>query len=219
MQGRIQNNKLIAAYMIAKGSVIRSGFGCEIEWQKTRSLSSLGESEFLQETAWVILCSGMREAVIRRLFSAVSSAFLKWSSAAVIARHRGTCEAMAVSVFHHPAKVAAIASMCERVAEAGFDAVRLAIQREGLGFLRTLDFIGPVTSFHLAKNIGLDVAKPDRHMTRIAKAAGLNSPHDLCRVISGVTGDRIGVVDLVLWRYATLNPRYLANFQALRRGM
>lgn len=205
---QIQDNALIAAYLTAKNHVIRRGFGPEIQWQNTRCLSLLEESEFLQEAAWVILCSGMREAVIRRLFDRMSSAFLNWKSAAVISRNRRVCESRAISIFNHPRKIAAIGSVCERVACGGYGTVHHAIQMEGVSYLRSFDFIGPVTSFHLAKNIGLDVAKPDRHLTRIAKAAGLESPNDLCRLISEATRDRVSVVDLVLWRYATMNPEY-----------
>ena len=204
---------IIRAYVEAKEMVIREGFGYEIEWQNARRLSLMSESEFLKEAAWVILSSGMRETIVRRVFGGISAAFLDWKSAASVAHNRKACEARAVRLFHHPAKIAAIASVCERVSKVGFATTLRAIQTGGLGFLRTFDFIGPVTGFHLAKNIGLDVAKPDRHLTRIARAVNLGNPQELCRIISVATGDRISVVDLVLWRYATLNPRYLLAFR------
>jgi DnaJ-domain-containing protein 1 len=80
--------------------------------------------------------------------------------------------------------------------------------------LRTLPFIGPVTQFHLAKNIGLDVAKPDRHLVRIAQLFQFASVQDLCETIANQAGTRVAVVDLVFWRFATLNRRYL---EALRQ--
>jgi hypothetical protein len=75
----------------------------------------------------------------------------------------------------------------------------------GIDYLQTFDFIGPVTAFHLAKNIGLDVVKPDRHLLRLAAAAGCNHPSELCGAIAEVTGDKVSVINLILWRYATLD--------------
>ena len=62
-----------------------------------------------------------------------------------------------------------------------------------------------VTCWHLAKNLGFQVAKPDRHLIRISKKAGFATPNDLCAAVAEVTGEPINVVDLVLWRYAALN--------------
>ena len=71
---------------------------------------------------------------------------------------------------------------------------------EKLEFLETLPWIGKITKYHLARNIGIDVAKPDRHLVRIAKHFGYSDVQKMCKDISEQTGDRIGVVDVVLWR-------------------
>ena len=41
------------------------------------------------------------------------------------------------------------------------------MRTEGVNYLTTFDQIGPVTAFHLAKNLGLDVVKPDRPLVRM----------------------------------------------------
>lgn len=86
------------------------------------------------------------------------------------------------------------------------------ITSNGVSFLETFPYIGPVTAYHLAKNIGLDVVKPDRHLVRLAASAGYPSPLALCEDIATVLGERLGVVDLVLWRFATQCERYLTLF-------
>ena len=73
-----------------------------------------------------------------------------------------------------------------------------------LEFLERLPWIGPITKFHLARNLGMDVCKPDRHLLRIAKAHHGTTPAALCGRLSRLSGDRIGVVDVVLWRAANL---------------
>jgi len=73
--------------------------------------------------------------------------------------------------------------------------------------LQIFPFIGPTTSWHLAKNLGFDVAKNDRHLARLASANGYDDAHSLCRVISKATGEQVGIIDIVLWRYAVLCSR------------
>ena len=62
--------------------------------------------------------------------------------------------------------------------------------------------LGPITSHHLAKNLGLQAAKSDRHLQRIADALGFGGVTETCQVLSEYSGDPISVVDIVLWRFA-----------------
>jgi hypothetical protein len=207
---------LADVYVTMKEATIEAGFAWEIDWQESRSLSRITESEFLAESAWVILSSGMRESIVRRLYPEISRAFMDWASACTIANNRSRCEESALRTFHHGPKIRAIGSLCEKVAESGFAWVLESIETEGVSFLRTFDFIGPVTGFHLAKNVGLDIVKPDRHLRRMAEAAGFSCPEALCATIAEVIGDRLSVIDLVLWRYATLDARYSEILRSCR---
>lgn len=205
---RIEVSKLVDAYLTARETVISKGYSSEIDWQDTRCLSHLSESEFLEEAAWVVLNTGMRESVIKKHFFEIAIAFYNWISAELIVKNRISCELSALKVFNCPSKISAISSICKTIADMGFLSFREQIQAEGVEFLQTLDFIGPVTKYHLAKNIGLDVVKPDRHLLRWAKAANIKYPKNLCQSIADITGDKISVIDLILWRYATLYPDY-----------
>jgi thermostable 8-oxoguanine DNA glycosylase len=49
----------------------------------------------------------------------------------------------------------------------------------------------------------MDFAKPDRHLVRIAKSYKLEV-EEMCLNLSKQTGERIGVVDVVIWRAANL---------------
>lgn len=80
-------------------------------------------------------------------------------------------------------------------------------------YLQTYDFIGPVTAYHLAKNLGLDVAKEDRHLARMAGALGFQCGTDLCEAIADHLHETVRVVDVVLWRFATLEPEYCSILQ------
>ncbi|MDP2860022.1 MAG: hypothetical protein Q8P50_18945 [Bacillota bacterium] len=208
---------LIAVYLQILQYLVDAGFAGEIDWQDSRSIKGLSESEFLGEFAWVVLCSGFRERVVRSLFSAFSKAFLDWSSAQAIVEDESRCVDRALRVFQNRGKVMAVAALARQVVADGFPEVRERLAREGLDYIRELPHMGPVTSRHLAKNIGLGTVKPDRHLVKIASTVGVQSPQELCEMISDATGDSPAVVDLVLWRYATINKNYLQVFlQATR---
>jgi hypothetical protein len=91
--------------------------------------------------------------------------------------------------------------------------VRAAIATDPIQKLMEFPFIGPITVWHLAKNLGLNVAKPDRHLVRISMALGFSNPMKFCNVIAQERGDPVRVVDLIIWRYMADHPM---EFRALR---
>src|SRR5205814_249669 len=169
--------------------------------------ASATESTFLREAAWVVLSSGFRESVVRRVFSGVSTAFLDWCDSASIALQIDDCRNAALKSFGNRRKIDAIADIVLRVAKEGIDRIKEKISKCGLSYLQEFPFIGPVTACHLAKNIGLPTAKPDRHLVRICRSAGYTCPNDLCRVVAEYIAEPIAVVDLVLWRFYTLTSK------------
>jgi hypothetical protein len=209
------NLALIDTYIMARKAVVAAGYAWEIDAQKNASLDQATEKDFLQEAAWVILSAGMKESVIRKKFTTLSHAFLHWESANAIAKCKRICRATALSCFAHEGKIDAILAVADHVAENGFHYVKQSIQERGTEYLQSFPFIGPVTCWHLAKNLGVDVVKPDRHLSRISAVAGFASPQSLCRAIADLSGERISVIDVVLWRFATLNRQYLMLFKLL----
>lgn len=199
---------LARVYLLAKEYVLRSGFHSEIDWQEERSIDKVCETDFLRETAWVVLSAGFRERVLRNRFGLVSEAFLDWRSAKEICDALPNCRTRALAAFNHTQKIDAILSTVRLCNEMGFPAIKQKIQAGGVDFLNQLAFIGPITSFHLAKNLGLPVVKPDRHLVRAASAAGYDCPISMCEAIASMVAEKLPVVDVVIWRYATLNPEY-----------
>ena len=199
--------QLASLYLTAKERVIEAGFADEIDWQDRVSLDNLDESTFLSESAWVVLSSGFREAILRCRFADISNAFLHWASADLIITHREACQSNALRIFRNGRKIGAILKIVERVANDGIEVIRRQILNRGTEFLRELPFIGPITSCHLAKNLGVPIVKPDRHLARMAAWTGYESADHMCRTISKYVGDSVGVIDVVMWRYATLSNR------------
>lgn len=206
----LDGRSLAAAYLHAKRVVLDAGYEAEIAWQEDACHAPLTEARFLSEAAWVVLSSGMRESIVRRIFPEVAAAFANFVSAraAVLSATDGGCE-RALRAFRHLGKIHAIIYIVRHVDEAGFDEVRRLLLLEGTTYLQTLPYIGPVTAFHLAKNLGQDVAKPDRHLVRIAHACGYDDPQVLCSELRNLLGEPVPVIDIVLWRYATLSADYI----------
>lgn len=201
--------KLAKAYYVAKGALLRNGFAEELDWQYGVTIEGLTEREFLRETAWVVLSSGMSENVIRSKFESISRAFYNWKSSEVIAQHPRVCKAEAFSYFGHGPKLDAVIKIATHVYETGFSAVIDNVKDRGVTYLMQFPFLGPATSYHLAKNIGLPVAKPDRHLVRIAESLGYYSVQQLCADIASATGEPIPIVDLVLWRFSRKHQKYV----------
>lgn len=202
----MDHGERIRFYETAKAVLIDGGFQSEIDWQASRTMDSVVPDEFLAEAAWVVINSGFREAVARRIFPALSLCFCDWK-ADEVASSADYCRASALTVFGHRQKIEAIIQIAETVAE-DWAGLRGELDQDPISALQRLPFIGPITSFHLAKNLGYPCAKADRHLVRTAEMLGQPCVQTLCLEIADATGDSMGVVDLILWRYAAdVRPR------------
>lgn len=208
---RASARRLADAYLDTREMVVQAGFAGELDWQDGVRWADLTETTFLREAAWVVLSAGLSELVVRRVFGPVSEAFFGWRSASAVTESASRCISRALPWFGHRRKLEGIAAIAREVHWLGFGQLRNEIEAFGVVRLQSLDFVGPVTCFHLAKNLGLDVVKPDRHLVRIAAAVGVVNAQDLCEQIAAVTGDRLATVDLVIWRSATLDPTYFVR--------
>src|ERR1700724_235649 len=175
-------------YARAANYVASAGLEREVDWQRRSDPTSISESMFLREAAWVVLCSGFRESVVRRVFDNISLCFCDWDSAAAIVASYPACVLAAQAAFGSPTKLAAIVQIARRIDAIGFGALKSAVLIDPIRTLRQFPYIGPITVWHLAKNLGFDASKPDRHLVRIAKRFGFHGPSQFCAAIADVSG-------------------------------
>ncbi len=194
----------ISFYRMAKERLLAGNFAAEMTWQLGQDFGAFSETDLLRETAWVILCSGFKESVVRQRFGFISLCFCDWESAAEICASAAQCRETALAAFGNQKKIDAILDTAELVNRLEFHRIKLSILRDPIRSVQMFPFIGPVTAYHLAKNLGYATAKPDRHLVRVATAFGYSNVQHLCSSISAATGDPVQVVDVVLWRYAVL---------------
>lgn len=193
----------------ARSYVQLAGLSSEVAWQRETNFAKFTESDLLREHAWVTLCSGFRESVVRRVFDHVSLCFCDWESAEAIVSAGDICYSTAASSFSNQIKLQGILSAAKHINDVGFREFKQSVLVDPINQLQALPFIGPVTSWHLAKNLGLDVAKPDRHLVRVSELLGFRSADHLCQELAATTGEQAKVVDLIVWRYLADNPEQL----------
>ncbi|WP_144223451.1 hypothetical protein [Mesorhizobium amorphae] len=138
--------------------------------------------EFALKAIWVISHAGMMFAVGQQTYDRVQRAVRSGASAS--------------SVFRNRKKSSAMDAHWVRRAEfyRGFQDAA-----EKVEYCSTLPYMGRITKFHLAKDCGVDVAKPDVHLQRLADRVGL-SVQEMCERFSLLSKYRVATVDVILWR-------------------
>ena len=161
------------------------GYGDELDWQ--RYLQPCEDANtFWLEACWVILNSGMKEQIARKIWDKIKDSWRNGGKAHDVFGHKGKSDAI------------------EYIRENRMELFKQYQQVEDkLTFLQTLPFIGSITKYHLAKNLGVDCVKPDRHLVRVAAAYDM-TPDELCEKLSKETGEKKCVIDIIIWRACNL---------------
>lgn len=154
----------------------------QIDWAEsvTRPVDA---NAMARELIFVIANSGMKNTIARTIYRRVMDAL-----------EAGRDPAMA---FGHAGKVAAMA-MIWRERERLFRELAALGDTEIPDWCGALPFIGTITKWHASKNLGADVAKPDRWLERVA-ALSNETVAQLCTRLARAAGDRVATVDLVIW--------------------
>ena len=153
----------------------------DIEWSENCGPPTSAEA-FARETIFVICNSGMKSTVARGIFERVCGAIARGESVR--------------TAFNHPGKAQAIDEIWARREEyfAGFLSAA-----DPLEYCASIPWIGAITKYHLAKNFGAQVAKPDVHLQRLS-ALEETTPQALCERLAQESGFKVATVDVLLWR-------------------
>jgi hypothetical protein len=138
---------------------------------------------FLCEYIWVVLNSGMKEQIALKIFKRFIDS---WNCSVI--RHSGKRQAVEQAISKHKEWFTQLQQTDDKI-----------------DYLETLPWIGPTTKYHLARNIGIDTVKPDRHMLRLAEKFGYSgNPLEMCKTIQKDCGAKLGTIDVIMWRYCNL---------------
>src|SRR5258708_28784551 len=105
----------------------------------------------------------------------------------------------AFEAFRHPGKSAAIDKIWAERETLYFVYMACETDEDRLGWLAALPWIGAITKYHLAKNFGVDCAKPDVHLQRLADHAG-ETVQGLCDRLAEASRYKARTVDVLLLR-------------------
>lgn len=192
-----KNQILVNIYLKIKEIVISEGYEQEI-----KSIESIpkdfDKEYFFGEYCWVVINSGMKNKVAEKIFERF------WND--------GDINFDEVKHTHKNKSIKQVYSRLDFIYN------HFITSKNKLEYLKALPHIGDITKYHLARNLGLDYAKPDRHLTRIANFLNYNDVQKLCSKISEYVDDKIGIVDLVLWRFATLYEDYLERIYKMLKS-
>ena len=159
----------------------QAGYGPIIEWSENITPPDNAD-QFAERAIYVICNSGMMNRIAEPIYERC-----------MVALHEGRS---AATEYGHPGKRAAIDTIWQNRHQL-FEQYQNA--PHDVAQLRELPWIGPVTVYHLAKNLGADVAKPDVHIERLARRDRTTS-QTLCRRLAKASGYRIATIDTLLWR-------------------
>lgn len=150
-------------------AVRRAGYSAAIRWSESIKPPDTAE-QFASEAIYVICNPGMSKRIAVPIFERCVFALRAGRSA--------------TTEFGHPGKSAAI----DQIWRDRSDLYREFLRTEDvISFCATLSWIGPITKYHLAKNLGADVAKPDVHLNRLAAPSSLTA-QELCERLARETG-------------------------------
>lgn len=154
----------------------------QINWARNIRFEDITPDRFFFEYVWTVLCSGFKVSIAEKTFHQIFS------------------NGFHPEIVKHQLKRRAIEKGFGEFQHWFAQLTELPDEKR-IEYLDSLPHIGSTTRYHLARNIGLDFAKPDIHLVRLAERFGFIDVETMCSSISQRTKERIGVVDLVLWRY------------------
>lgn len=197
------NEQIMPFYHKARDFIIKAGYLWEIEAVENRYFKGMDTINFLDAYIFCVFNVGMKNQIAQKMYDKF---------------YDSGCD---INTIGHPNKKKAIGEALDKSGRWFAGLLNCNTDMERVEYLDTLPMIGEITKFHLARNLGMDVAKPDRHLVRLMEKFEFKDVQEMCTYISRRTGDRVGVVDVVLWRNANLNgsKRRRLNQRALTIGI
>ncbi len=184
---------------------VKDVYHVEYDYYRNIDYSEVTVDHFWSEYIWCVMVSGFSSKVVAKIHPNLMKAYGTYRNAA-----RGYSWDNVSAINRNKAKYRAItltANLLVRTPWLEFKKIYLLSPET----ICKLGFMGKITSQHLARNLGVDAVKPDLHLVRLSDHFGFDTPFEMCSFLSGLSDERIGVVDLILFytcsTFGTLNIR------------
>jgi len=158
-------------------------------------------SFFFREVQWVTHATGFSAKAVGKFFPRLTEAYGPYEELASMSSDEAV--ARVKTVCNNPQKIKAVHKTAILIKK-GFEKDGWEkFKKDNLStpkMLQELPYIGPITCYHLARNIGLlDCVKPDLHLIRLAEHWGFPDCVSMCKTMGEGSGLPLGLVDLAVW--------------------
>lgn len=164
----------------------------------------INPDRYFLEYIWVVHATGFSAKQVGKMMARLIPAYGHWS----VLSKKESNEALepVLRVCNNPQKAKAI-WMNSKLLQDGIDVFGWDKYKSDYlsqpELLQKLPYIGKITCYHLARNIGLlEFVKPDLHLVRLAKYWNIADPITMCRNVRP-EGMPLGIVDLIFWYSAS----------------
>lgn len=160
----------------------------------------LSPERFFEEYVWVVYTSGFSAKAVTRFFDKLLDVYGHFSDLS-----QKTIDEIMPKIgliCNNEQKAKSVVCMAGKL-QNGIEVFGWKTYRDGYlsspELLMQLPYVGKITKYHLARNIGLlDVVKPDLHLVRAAKYWGYSDCIEMCKDVQPKDMP-LGIVDLILW--------------------
>jgi len=192
----------------------------DILLQRDRDPHKVSDKDFPRECAWAIYTAGTTFKTVEGKWKQIEQALLEWDYQR-ICQDKNTVRNNALQdglrVRNAVRKVDAVISIAQWMNQTGWATIREQLlkdvkqdkqgnfvpSRDLIPYLDRLPMVGETNARFIAKNLGYDLAKPDRLLKSLAAKFGYPSNatgvQQFASDISQLVFERISVVETVLW--------------------
>lgn len=191
-----------AAYFEQASVFVRKYYAEELARISSVKFYEVTPEFFFQEYVWVVHATGFSAKTVGNFMPRLMNAYGGWAKYSTRKFDEAFEEIR--KICNNPQKAKAVHTTATLMHEArvDWDVYWTAYRQEKLStpiLLKELPYVGKVTCFHLARNIGLlEFVKPDLHLIRLANHWGFPDCTTMCEAVRPA-GMPLGIVDLILW--------------------
>lgn len=188
-----------------------ANYSDEIQRISSVRLEDITPHVFFHEYIWTVHTTGFSAKAVGKFFARLVEAYGRYDIFAIedsddsFPRIRVVC--------NNPQKIKAVQTtarlMHDGIKKVGWESFR----EQSLSSpenLQKLPYVGKITCFHLARNIGLlESVKPDLHLVRMANHWRIDDCNLMCRIMRDAWREKtgeilpLGIIDLILWYAAS----------------
>lgn len=194
--------KILNIHDYALRLIEKHGYTEDVEYLRELLSNPLYEKmtmeQFFRQYIWVVFTCGFRARTVKRKWNGIEKMVCDFNPQEV--NKKNFDQLLDESPIKNEAKLKGILKTSRLISDEWIKDIRNASINEVKEKLKDLPYIGAVTVYHLMRNIGFDVFKPDRHIENLASELEVADEKLFETVIENRDEKYIGVVDYVLWR-------------------